>query len=613
MTSVVAVPSRGPSADPVAHRSRPSGHPSAKNHQQPAGVLPHGTVRGPGLRRSAVAALGIAVCFAAVGGQLVRLAWRGQSELKTTLSQSSATSFARPDIVDRNGRLLATDVEVPSLYADPALVLDRDEVAEKLAQVLPGVDEGEMRHALADRTRRFVWIRRSLTPRQAQAVHDLGLPGLGFRRELRRANPTGSLGSHVLGAVNIDNKGLTGLERYLDDVVGVEPVHGATLTDRAPVRTSIDLGVQHSLDDELKSAMRRYAAKGAAGLVMDVATGEVVAAQSLPAIDPARPADLQDAERADRVAGGVYELGSIMKLATVAMALDGGTAGIDSVRDVREPLTAGRFTIRDPHPAGRPLTVAEIFVRSSNVGAGMLALDAGSTAQQAFLARIGLSDGARTEAGPVAGPLLPDTWGRIETITIAYGHGIAVAPLQFTAAAAALVNGGYKVRPTFLRQPPDGAGSREAVIKPETSRLIRDLMRRNVTDPAGTGRRADVPGYRVGGKTGTAELPHRGGYKETAVISSFLAAFPMDTPRYVALVMLFEPRPTVEAKGQVAAGANAAPTAGRIIARIAPLLGVLPDGAAAPMDDVALSPGPEGAVETEAADAPFDGAGDAKY
>lgn len=570
--------------------------------------------------RSVVAALAVAAAFLIVAGQLVRLAVRGQSEPVTTLSQAVSTGLARPDIVDRNGRLLASDVEVPSLYADPALVLDRDEVAEKLARVLPDLDEAEVRRLLADRTRRFVWLRRGLSPRVAQEIHDLGLPGLAFRRELRRVYPAGRLAGHVIGAVNVDNRGIAGLERHLDQMGAVDSVHGATLTGRAPLRASLDLGVQHALDDELTEAIGRFEAKGAAGLVLDVRTGEVLAAQSLPGVDPARPGEFLDAARQDKLFGAVYELGSIMKLVTVAMALDGGHATADTVLDVRQPLEAGRYTIRDAHPAGRPLTVGEIFVRSSNVGSGLLALAAGAERQQAFLARLGLTSAAETEAGAVAAPLLPgppspaagadrEPWGRIETITLAYGHGIAVAPLGFAAAAASLVNGGIGVAPTFLRRlgPDAGAVPRERVVSAATSGTLSELLRRNVTDPGGTGRLADVPGYRIGGKTGTAELPARGGYRETAVISSFLAAFPTDRPRYVALLMLFEPKPTSAARGQRTAGANAAPTAGRLVARIAPLLGIMPEGAVAPLPDDGVAAAPDDTARA------FDGGDDAKY
>jgi cell division protein FtsI (penicillin-binding protein 3) len=528
-----------------------------------------------------VVILGAGLCFAAVAGQLARLAATGGTELVASLSEPMATSFARPEIVDRNGRLLATDIEMPSLFADPSLILSRDDVVEKLATVLPGFDEAETRRLLADRSRRFTWLRRGLSPQLAQSVHNLGLPGLSFRDELKRAYPLERLARHVLGAVNIDNRGIAGIERYIDDQVGVETVHAATRSEGVAVRLTVDIGVQHSLEDELKLAMGRYDAKGAAGLVMDISSGAMLASASLPGLDPAKPSEAQDPARLDRVQGGSYELGSVWKTITVALAFESGKS-VDTIVDVTQPLTAGRFAITDTHPAGRPLTIAEIFVHSSNVGAGLLALDAGASRQKQFLEKLGLWSQMRTEAGVVAAPQLPDQLERAEQITIAYGHGIAVAPIQFAAAVAAILNGGERVQPTYIaRLDGDATPTRERVVNLETSKAVRDLFRRNVTDPHGTGRRAEVAGYRVGGKTGTAEMPGRGGYLEKAVISSFVAAFPMDAPKYLVLVSLFEPKATDETQGEITSGRNAAPTAGRVISRIAPLLGVLPEGAAA--------------------------------
>ncbi len=516
--------------------------------------------------------------FVLVAGQLVRLAVTGDGGAVSTLSAPISSSFARPEIVDRNGRLLATDLEMPSLYADPSLVQSRDEVVEKLRAVLADLDEAAVRRELEDRTRRFAWIRRGLPPLLAQRIHDLGLPGLAFRNELRRAYPSGRLAGHVLGSVNIDNKGVAGIERHIDEAVGVEAVHGATLSDAAPVRLSLDLGVTHSLEDELQSAVGRYEARGAAGLVMDVATGEILAAASLPGVDPARAADTQDPLRIDKVAGATFELGSVFKMVTIALALEAGKS-LDSVIDVTRPLTAGPFTIADPHPLRRPLTVAEIFIHSSNVGAGLLALEAGAERQKAFLEKLGLWGEMRTEAGAIAAPQRPPQFGRAEQITVSYGHGLAVAPLQFVAAAAALVNGGLAVHPTFLL--PRGSPEPTRVLSAATSEKMREVLRRNVTEPSGTGRRADVAGYDVGGKTGTAELPARGGYAEKAVISSFVAAFPMSAPKYLVLVSLFEPKGTAETSGEILAGLNAAPTAARVIERIGPLLGVVPAGSVA--------------------------------
>ncbi len=519
----------------------------------------------------------IAFAFLAVSGQLVRLALTGQGDtVSIALNEPIGRSFARPDIVDRNGRLLATDLQVPSLYADPALLLDADEAIEKLRPLLPDLDEAALGRAFREPGRRFVWVRRGMTPDLAQRVHNLGIPGLAFRKELRRAYPLGRIAGHVLGSTNVDNKGLTGVERTIDDTAGIEAVLGADRSQRAPVRLTLDIGVQHGLEEELKAAITRYGARGAAGLILEARSGAIVASASLPDIDPARPAEWLDDTRADKLTAGAFELGSIFKMATIAMALDSGQAKLDSVYDVREPLTVGRFTIKDLHPAGRPLSVTEIFLHSSNVGAGMLALEAGTDQQRAFLARLGLTGPLVSETGPVASPLVPARWDKAETITISYGHGIALAPLQFATAVTALVNGGFAVKPTVIARGNVSGGASERVVSAATSTRIRELMRLNVTHAQGTGRRADVPGYEVGGKTGTAEMPARGGYKESAVISSFLAAFPTSAPRYVVLVLLFEPQGSAETRNQITAGLNAAPATGRVIARVAPLLDVLP-------------------------------------
>ncbi len=518
-------------------------------------------------------AIVLTIAFMAVGAQLVRLASRTEPAITVALAEPVSIGFSRPDIVDRNGRLLATDVEVHSLFADPARILDRNEIVEALAKVLPDLDEADLLKTLGDRTKRFVWIRRALTPRLAQQIHDLGLPGLSFRKELRRAYPLGSLAGHVIGQVSADNKGLSGIERHIDDTVGIDAVNAALPTGRPPVALSLDVGIQASLEAELASSVTRYAAAGASAMVMDLATGEIVAAASLPRLEPARLSDALDPTKRDRLQGGTYELGSIFKVMTIAMALDLGQVALDTPIDVRTPLTSGRFTIADLHPAGRPLSVAEVFVQSSNVGTGMLALAAGSNEQKLFLARAGLLSAMKTEAGPVAAPIVPTNWERTETITISYGHGMNVAPLQFVTAASALFNGGLAVTPTYLRQLPGterAPGTR--LIKPETSAAMRTLMRRNVTDPTGTGRRADVPGVEVGGKTGTADIPGPRGYRGGGVISSFLATFPMSAPRYITLVSIFEPKPTAETGGKVLAGLTAAPAAGRLITRIAPQL-----------------------------------------
>lgn len=521
---------------------------------------------------------GALLAFVSVGAQILNLGLTSRPQMSIAVSEPVATSFSRPDIIDRNGRLLATDVEAPSLFADPAIVIDRDEVVEKLLTVLPELNASELRTALSDRTRRFVWVRRGLSPAVAQRIHNLGLPGLAFRKELRRAYPGGQLAGHVLGAVNVDNKGTAGIEKYIDDAIGVDPVNSATLSTQAPVRLSLDIGVQHALEDELDTAVRRYSTQGAAGLVLDIKTGEIIASASLPRVDPAKATQGTDTATADKIAGGTYELGSVFKTLTVAMALDEGFAKPSSIFDVREPLVAGTHTISDLHSAGRPLSVTEIFTHSSNVGAGMLALQAGPDRTRAFLKKLGLLDVAKTEAGAMPAPQVPQRWERAELITVSYGHGLAVAPLQFATAAASILNGGVSVKPTLLKYQPGTNAMAKRLVTRETSRSMASMMRVNVMEPGGTGKRADVPGFRVGGKTGTAELAEGGRYNKSAVLSSFLGAFPMDDPQYLTFVLLFEPQGSEETNGQRTASTNAAPVTARLIGRIAGQLGVVPSG-----------------------------------
>lgn len=522
----------------------------------------------------AVALMGLA--FMTIAGQLIRLAMNGQTEQRISISAPLATAFARPDIIDRHGRLMASDIVMESLVADPQSVLDQQEIADKLATVLPDLDKKGVLNALADRTKRFAWIRRRLSDAEAQKVHDLGLPGLDFRPELRRSYPLGRSAGHALGFVNIDNKGLQGIERYLDKRESVEPVHGPTLSARAPLRLSLDVAVQFAVEDELAEAMRRYSAAAAVGLIMDVNNGEIVAAASIPGLDPIVTMDRFDKNRIDRLAGGTYELGSVFKAFTAALAFEDGVDPRARI-DVPPKLEVEHYQISDSHPAEGPLTISDIFLRSSNVGSAMLALHSGQQRQKAFLEKLGLTTPMATEAGSIARASPPKRWGDIETVTISYGHGLAVAPLQFAAASATLINGGHRIKPTFLRKVGRSAGHTERVIAPETSQFIRRLMRDNVASKGGTGWRADVPGLEVGGKTGTAEIPGKGGYQAKSVIASFLGAFPMNKPRYLTLVCLFEPQGNRETNGKITADRNAAPTTGRIIARVSPMLGFLPE------------------------------------
>ncbi|MFV0296558.1 MAG: peptidoglycan D,D-transpeptidase FtsI family protein [Hyphomicrobiaceae bacterium] len=540
------------------------------------GVLPPEAALRLGRRRLLGVALAAGIGFSAIAGQLVRLSVSLDTDIRTSSAEAIASSHSRPDIVDRNGRIIATDVAGRSLYADPAMLLDPDQATEALATVLPDLDRNALRTQLYDRHRRFVWIKRGLTPRQAQSVHDLGLPGIAFRRELRRIYPDGALVGHIVGQVDPDNRGISGLEKFLDDQGMVQEVHGAHPSRARPVRLSLDLGVQHALADVLAGAVKTFEAKGAAGIVMAADTGAVLGCYSWPPIDPSIPGSRLDPGRPDLIHASVFELGSIMKSFTVAMMLDEGLATLDKTYDVGKPLTFGRFHINDFHRHAGAMTVRDIFVRSSNVGSAEMALQAGAARQRAFLERIGLINPVRTEAGPVAAPLLPERWGEVETATIAFGHGLALAPMQVMASAASLVNGGLRVEPTYLAGATRPDPSFARVLSPATSRKIREIMRLNVTLPYGTGRRAKSEGYRVGGKTGTAEMPGRHGYRKRAVVSSFLSTFPADKPGYVVLIALIEPQPTPATRGSITASVNAAPVTAALVHRIAPILGVLP-------------------------------------
>jgi cell division protein FtsI (penicillin-binding protein 3) len=538
-------------------------------------------------RRVLGLALLMALGFLAVAFQVVRLSLSGTATgggNRVNLAEPLVRTHARPDILDRRGRLLATDIVSHSLFADPWLVVDVDEASELVAGVLPDLDPAELRAALADRSRRFVWIRRHLAPVEAQRIHDLGLAGLAFRTEPRRIHPQGRLAGHVLGHVSIDNRGLSGIERHIDESQGLETGYSADFA-RPPVSLTLDIGAQHALEEELSLALAQYGASGAAGVILDAGSGAVLAAASLPDVDPGRPAEGLIADRLDRLNSATWELGSVLKVFTVAMALEMGLATPATVLDVRVPLRVGGWEIRDLVPSGRPLTVREVLVQSSNIGVAQLALLAGATQQRAFLDRMGLTQPIRLETGQLGAPRLPSQWGPTETATIAYGYGIAVSPMQLATAAAALVNGGTRVRPHLVSIMPgltEQESPPERVVSAATSAQVRDMLRRAVTQPGGTGRRADVPGFEVGGKTGTAELAGRGGYRARSVVASFLGAFPIRAPRYVVLVSLMEPRPAVDdaaqgqATGRITAGVNAAPIAARVISRTGALLGVVP-------------------------------------
>ena len=514
-----------------------------------------------------------AACFALIAGRLVELSVLGgdRGNRFDRLAVSGAAPSERADIVDRNGLLLATNLPTASLYANARVVPEPAHVVEQLMRVLPGLNRSELLAKLTSRNG-FVWLKRNLSPQEQYDVNSLGIPGLGFQQEQRRVYPHGRLVSHVLGYTDVDNNGIAGIENYFD----------AELKRRAgsaePIELSLDLRVQHAVRDELRRAMRTFSAHGAAGVVMDVDTGEVLAMVSLPDFDSNHAGSVVGDARFNRVSLGVYELGSVFKIFTIAMALDAGTVDFRSGYDATKPIRVSRFIINDDHPKNRWLSVPEIFMFSSNIGAVKMALDVGTDAQRAFMRRLGMFRQPAVELPEIGTPLGPQPWREVSTMTVAFGHGLAVSPLQLTAGVGAMINGGLYRRPTLIKQQESPAATR--VISARTSDRMRRLMRLAVTE--GTGRQADVPYTLVGGKTGTAEKARGRRYDRNALLSSFVAAFPMHAPRYVVYVLLDEPRGTAKTHGFASAGWTAAPTAGHVIARIGPILGVAPVDPAQP-------------------------------
>ena len=517
-----------------------------------------------GHARLTLLAMFFALVFAVIGARLVDLAIADVAIAGgwTNLDHPSALG-GRAEVVDRNGVLLAANVSVASLYADPRQVLDPPASARALAPLLPGIAYDELLKRLSS-GRGFVWLQRHLTPRQHAEIHRLGMPGIGFRVEQRRVYPMGPLTAHAVGFADVDNHGLAGIEQGLDERLG--NASGA-------VRLSLDVRVQHALRDELAAGRAEFDAIGAAGTVLDTTTGEILALVSLPDFDPNHAAESTADARFNRSTLGVYEPGSTLKIVTAAMALDYGTATLNEQFDATGPLRISRFTIRDTHPRNSWLTVPEIFVYSSNIGAARMAMEVGPERQRDFLDRLGMLERVSLELPEVAAPMQPPRWSETSGITIAYGHGIAVSQMQLASALATIVNGGTRVSPTLLAR--EEAARGEQVLAPETSGMLRALLRLNVL--AGTGRGADALGFRVGGKTGTAEKSALGGYDRDSLISSFIAAFPMDAPRYAVLVLFDEPKGSEATAGLATAGWTAAPVTGRVVKRIAPLLGVAPE------------------------------------
>lgn len=469
----------------------------------------------------------------------------------------------RADIVDRNGELLATTLETYSLKANPRKVWDPVTSTEAITSVLPDLDPAIIEERLSSK-KAFVWIRRNLTPRERQSVFSLGLPELDFRIEPRRVYPRERLAAHVLGFTDIDMNGVAGAERAFDLTLSDDDVEAKHL--------SIDMRVQYALDDELRAGMEHFKAKAAAGVVMNIKNGEILAMISLPDFDPNQSGDALPENRLNRASMSVYELGSTFKPLNIALAYEAGVIREGEMLPVQDKIVIQRKSIKDDHPSRVPLSVRDVLAKSSNRGSVILARRAGADAQKELLRKLGLFDKVPFELAESAKPLLPGEWQDITTATVSYGHGISVTPLALATALATVLNGGVYIQPTIERREAGNHPIGRRAVSKETSQIVRDMMRYVVTD--GTGRNARVSGYELIGKTGTADKLVNGKYALRTVITSFAGAFPHRDPNYLVFVMYDEPQPVKGTYGFATAGWNAAKTSGKVIERIAPILGV---------------------------------------
>ncbi|QIE41681.1 peptidoglycan D,D-transpeptidase FtsI family protein [Meridianimarinicoccus aquatilis] len=532
--------------------------------------------------RILVVGLFFVAAFCTVGVRMSALSTSDPVEPRYSQGGAGITS-ARADIVDRNGRLLATNVVTQALYAHPNEMVDIPYAAAELGKIFPDIDADALATRLAS-GRKFVWIRRTLSPEQIQAVHDIGDPGLLFADRDLRLYPNGTLAAHILGGARYGREGVGAAE--LLGVAGIEKAFDDRLLDPAqhhePLQLSIDLTVQSTMREVLDGGMRLLGAKGASGVLMDVNTGEIISMVSLPDFDPNhRPQPLVKGDQADsplfnRAVQGVYELGSVFKIFAVAQAMEEGIVTPTTMVDTQGPMVKGRHKIRDFRNYGPRLSATDVIVKSSNIGTAHLALKIGGQAQREFLGSLGFLDPTPVELieAPNAKPLLPRNWGEIQSMTISYGHGLSTSPVHLAAGYASLLNGGTKVEPTLLRQSGRTLGPR--VVSEQTSKASRDMLRAVVT--RGTASFGEVAGYAVGGKTGTADKPKpTGGYYKDRVLATFAGVFPAHDPRYVFVITMDEGHEIVNGKEMRTAGWTAVPVTAELIRRVAPLLGMRPD------------------------------------
>ena len=515
--------------------------------------------------------------FGAVAGRLVQLGLVVQDNTIEGQTRDMITA-TRPAILDRNGLELAVDIRVPSLFADPHLIIDPGEAAAAVHSVLPDLNVDWLKARMSG-DKGFAWIKRELTPAIEDKIMQLGIPGLAFVTESKRFYPGGNEASHILGAVNIDNQGIAGIEKAIDndDVALLQQVGLARGNDLAPVNLSIDLRVQHVMHDVLVDAISRYQADDASGIMMDIKTGEVLGLVSLPDFDPNNPVTALQKDSFNRITAGIYELGSTMKSVTIAGALDSGKVKITDSFDARFGVRFGRFTIDDFHGKHRILTVPEIYKYSSNVGAIHVMQAWGKENFRAFLHKLGFDQPEPLQLPERRNPVVPKTFSDIVAATSAFGHGLSVSPVAMLRAMAAFANDGKMVMPTLYKTSlADAQKTYEQVVSEKTSQEMRYIMRLNALEGSGTRMNKFAQGYRAGGKTGTAEKVVNGRYDSGKVLSLFASVFPLDQPRYAMMILVDNPH-TEPGQGGHTAGWHAGEATGRIIARVAPMLGISPN------------------------------------
>ncbi|SIO01565.1 peptidoglycan D,D-transpeptidase FtsI family protein [Vannielia litorea] len=519
--------------------------------------------------------------FVVIGARMGHLAASVPAE-PSSGGVAELISASRADIVDRQGRVLATNLSTHSLYAQPPLMVEKERAAEELARIFPDLDAERLKRDFTG-SRKFVWVKKKISPEQMQAVHDIGEPGLLFGPREMRLYPNGKLAAHILGGASFGREGVHSAE--VVGVAGVEKQFDALLRDPAragkPLELTIDLTVQAVTEEVLNGGMKLMNAKGASAVLMDVHSGEIVAMASLPDYDPNnRPRPLTSGDQSDsplfnRSVQGVYELGSTFKIFAAAQAMELGLVNPETMINTKGPLTWGKHRIRDFHNYGNELSVTKVIVKSSNIGTARVAMDIGAKRQQEFLGALGFFEPTPVEMveAPTGKPLLPPNWSEISTMTISYGHGLSASPLHLATAYASLLNGGTRVYPTLLKQEERKVGPR--IVSERTSERARVMLRKVVTE--GTASFGEVEGYAVAGKTGTADKPKpRGGYYKDKVISTFATVFPAHDPKYVLVVSLDEPVELSGPEPRRTAGWTTVPVTAEMIRRIAPLLGLRP-------------------------------------